>query len=209
MRRQIPLALCFIFGVFMAIQYFIPHHSVADMQERILMWLQTLLAFAFLLGTVSLIRVHYHKIRNRADDRFYSYVALAGLLGMISFGFFHPAHNAPGSPFSMLFLNVQVPIEATMFSLLAFYVASAAFRAFRARTLEATLLLVAACIVMLGRVPIGDIIHEGIPQMTRWILEVPNLASKRGVMIGVGLGMMATALKIILGIERAWMGGGE
>jgi hypothetical protein len=62
---------------------------------------------------------------------------------------------------------------------------------------------------MLGRVPIGDIIHEGIPQMTRWILEVPNLASKRGVMIGVGLGMMATALKIILGIERAWMGGGD
>ena len=209
MRRQLPLALCFIFGVFMAIQYFIPHHSVADMQERILMWLQTLLAFAFLLGTVSLIRVHYHKIRNKADDRAYSYVTLAGLLGMISFGFFHPSHNLPGSPFSMLFLNVQVPIEATMFSLLAFYVASAAFRAFRARTLEATLLLVAACIVMLGRVPIGDIIHEGIPQMTRWILEVPNLASKRGVMIGVGLGMMATALKIILGIERAWMGGSD
>lgn len=209
MRRQIPLALCFIFGAFMAIQYFIPHHAVADMQERVLLWLQTLLAFAFLLGTVSLIKVHYHKIRNRADDRAYSYVALIGLLTMIGLGFAHPAHNAPGSPFSQMFLNVQVPIEATMFSLLAFYIASAAFRAFRARTLEATLLLIAASIVMLGRVPIGDIIHEGIPQMTRWILEVPNLASKRGVMIGVGLGMMATALKIVLGIERAWMGGGD
>jgi hypothetical protein len=209
MRRQIPLALCFIFGAFMAIQYFIPHHAIADMQERILMWLQTLLAFAFLLGTVSLIRVHYHKIRNKADDRAYSYVALIGLLVMIGLGFFHPDHNMPGSPFSQMFLNVQVPIEATMFSLLAFYIASAAFRAFRARTLEATLLLVAAAIVMLGRVPIGDIIHEGLPDATRWILEVPNLASKRGVMIGVGLGMMATALKIVLGIERAWMGGGD
>jgi hypothetical protein len=193
----------------MAIQYFIPHHSVADMQERILMWLQTLLAFAFLLGTVSLIKVHYHKIRNRADDRAYSYVALAGLITMIGLGFIHPLHNRPGSPFSLMFLNVQVPIEATMFSLLAFYIASAAFRAFRARTLEATLLLVAAAIVMLGRVPIGDIIHPKIPEATRWILEVPNLASKRGVMIGVGLGMMSTALKIVLGIERAWMGGGD
>jgi hypothetical protein len=209
MRRQIPLAICFIFGAFMAIQYFIPHHSVADMQERILMWLQTLLAFAFLLGTVSLIKVHYHKIRNRADDRAYSFVALAGLLAMIALGFFHPDHNSPGSPFSQMFLHVQVPIEATMFSLLAFYIASAAFRAFRARTLEATLLLVAAAIVMLGRVPIGDLIHPKIPEATRWILEVPNLASKRGVMIGVGLGMMATALKIVLGIERAWMGGGD
>ena len=61
----------------------------------------------------------------------------------------------------------------------------------------------------LHRVPIGDIIHEGIPAATQWILNVPNLAAKRGIMIGVGLGMMATALKIILGIERAWMGGGD
>ena len=209
MRRQVPLALCFIAGVFMAVQYFIPHFGVQDFQERLRAWLMTLLAFAFLLGTVSLIKLHWHKIRNRADDRGYSFVALAGLAMMVGLGFIHPLHHAPGSPFSMMFLNVQVPIEATMFSLLAFYIASAAFRAFRARTLEATLLLVAASIVMLGRVPIGDLIHEQIPNATRWILEVPNLASKRGIMIGVGLGMMSTALKIILGIERAWMGGKE
>lgn len=209
MRRQIPLALCFIAGLFMAVQYFIPHHGVQYFYERLLLWLQTLLAFAFLLGTVSLVRMHYHKIRNRASDRGYSWVTLIGLGVMIGLGFAHPAHHAPGSPFNQMFQNVQVPIEATMFSLLAFYIASAAFRAFRARTLEATLLLVAACIVMLGRVPIGDLISGAIPEATRWILEVPNLAAKRGIMIGVGLGMMATALKIMLGIERAWMGGGD
>lgn len=209
MRRQLPLALCFIAGIFTAVQYFIPHAAVQDFQERLLGWLMTLLAFAFLLGTVSLVRLHWHKIRNKADDRGFSFVTLAGLIGMIGLGLFHPAHHSPDSPFSVMFQNVQVPIEATMFSLLAFYVASAAFRAFRARTLEATLLLVAACIVMLGRVPLGELIHAQIPVFTRWILEVPNLASKRGVMIGVGLGMMATSLKIILGIERAWMGGGD
>jgi hypothetical protein len=209
MRRQVPLALCFIAGVFMAVQYFIPHHSVQDAYEIVLDWLQTLLAFAFLLGTVSLVRVHWHKIRNRSSDRGYSMVALAGLAVMIGLGFASRAHISPGSPFDAMFQNVQVPIEATMFSLLAFYIASAAFRAFRARTLEATLLLVAACIVMLGRVPIGDMISKAIPDATRWILEVPNLASKRGIMIGVGLGMMATALKIVVGIERAWMGGSD
>ncbi|MCD4690449.1 hypothetical protein K8S17_03220 [bacterium] len=209
MRRQIPLALCFIAGLFMAIQYFIPHPTVQGMYEMILNWLQTLLAFALLLGTVSLSRLHYHKIRNRSDDRGFSWVTLVGLGGMILLGFVHPAHHMPGSPFNLMFLNVQVPIEATMFSLLAFYIASAAFRAFRARTLEATLLLVAACIVMLGRVPIGDLIHESIPAATQWILNVPNLAAKRGIMIGVGLGMMSTSLKIILGIERAWMGGSD
>jgi len=193
----------------MAVQYFIPHESVQFWYERILLWLQTLLAFAFLLGTISLVRLHYHKIRNRADDRGFSWVVILGLAAMVGFGFIHPDHNSPGSPFDLLFQNIQVPVEATMFSLLAFYIASAAFRAFRARTLEATLLLVAATIVMLGRVPIGDLISHWIPDATDWILNVPNMAAKRGIMIGVGLGMMATALKIMLGIERAWMGGGE
>ncbi len=207
MRRQIPLFLCFIAGLFMAVQYFIPHPTVQGLYERLLSWLMTLLAFAFLLGTVSLVRVHYHKIRNRSDDRGFSWVTLVGLALMIGFGFFGPGRTSQGSVFDRMFHYIQVPIEATMFSLLAFYIASAAFRAFRARTLEATLLLVAACIVMLGRVPIGDLIHRSIPAVTQWILNVPNLASKRGVMIGVGLGMMSTALKIMLGIERAWMGG--
>jgi len=208
-RRQLPLTLCFIAGVFMAAQYFIPHYAVQGLYDRLLTWLRTLYAFAFLLGTISLVRVHFHKIRNRASDRGYSFVVFVGLALMLGFGFFHPARNAPGSPFDQMFQNVQVPIEATMFSLLAFYIASAAFRAFRARTLEATMLLVAATIVMLGRVPIGDLIYDGIPKATQWILNVPNLAAKRGIMIGVGLGMMATSLKIMLGIERAWMGGGE
>jgi asparagine N-glycosylation enzyme membrane subunit Stt3 len=209
MRRQVPLALCFIAGTFMAVQYFIPHPAVQQSYDQLLNWLQTLLAFSFLIGTVSLVRVHYHRIRHRTADRGYSWVLFVGLTLMLIFGFALPEHKNPGSLFDIMFQNVQVPIEATMFSLLAFYIASAAFRAFRARTLEATLLLVAASIVMVGRVPIGDVVSSLIPKAANWILIVPNLAAKRGIMIGVGLGMMATALKIVLGIERAWMGGSD
>ena len=108
-----------------------------------------------------------------------------------------------------LFKNVQMPMGATMFSLLAFHIASAAYKAFRARSAEATVLLIAAIIVMLGQVPIGAQISKWIPETSNWILNVPNLAAKRAIALGVGLGMTATSLKILLGIERTYLGGGD
>ena len=62
---------------------------------------------------------------------------------------------------------------------------------------------------MLGQVPMGvSIFGERIAHVTQWILDVPNLASQRGIFLGVGLGSVATSLRIMLGIERTWLGGG-
>ena len=63
-----------------------------------------------------------------------------------------------GSLFSWMFFNIFTPLSSTMFALLAFFVASASYRAFRIRNFEATLLLVAGIILMLGRVPVGGLI---------------------------------------------------
>jgi len=104
---------------------------------------------------------------------------------------------------------IFVPMQATMFSMLAFYIASAAYRAFRARTIEATVLLITGIILMIGRVPIGEWMWSKLPNITEWILANPSMAAQRGIMIGIGLGMIATSLRIIFGIERTYMGGGE
>ena len=103
------------------------------------------------------------------------------------------------------FYNIMIPIQATMFSMLAFYIASAAYRAFRARSLLASILLVAALIIMIRFVPLGPI-SGWVSDISAWILKVPNMAAKRAIFIGVGLGMVATAIKVLLGIERSYLG---
>jgi hypothetical protein len=108
-----------------------------------------------------------------------------------------------------LYEGIMVPCGSTMFAMLAFYMCSAAYRAFRMRNLHAGILLVSAFIVMLGQIPLATAFVPGLHELRQWILDVPNLASKRGIMIGVGLGAAATSFKIILGIERAWLGGGD
>lgn len=205
MKRKIPIVVLFIMAIVMLVQYFIPHPKSRFFYNEILEWLIIILTFAMLLGLFSLIRHHLLKIKRKESDVFYSYVVLIGLAASLISGFGWGIER--GSPFMMIFEHIQIPMESTMFSLLAFFIASAAFRTFRARNVEATLLLIAAVIVMLGRVPVGHYISHYIPDLAHWILDFPNTAAKRGILIGVALGTMGMSIRIMLGIERSWMGG--
>jgi len=209
-RRQLPLALVFIIGSFIGIQEFIPLDWAKSLKGFLLDWTIVIGVFAMALGLWSLTKVSMDKISKKSDDWQYSIVTLAGLASMMGFSMYSWAtggiENAlSGYMFTQFFDYVMVPIQATMFSLLAFFIASAAYRAFRARSILASLLLVAAIIVMLRVVYLGDL-STPINAMADWIINVPNLAAKRSILIGVGLGMVATALKVILGIERTYLG---
>ena len=66
---------------------------------------------------------------------------------------------------------------------------------------------------MLGRVPVGDVATNWLPEPMRlgtiqqWIMDWPQNAAKRAILIGAALGVMATGLRVILGIERSYLSG--
>jgi hypothetical protein len=210
MRRQIPLTVVLVFGIGMMIQFFVPSAISTEIYQRILRSLIIIASFAMVLAVGSLINHHWLKIKRAKGVAWYSWVTLAGLVVMALLGTLGRIPSLSGLYvwFRKLFLYVQAPMDSSMFAILAFYMASASYRAFRARTMEATVLLLAAFVVMLGVVPFGAHIWDKIPGISEWLMMYPNMASKRGIMFGVGLGIAATSLKIILGIERGWLGGG-
>jgi len=186
-------------------QFFVPHKTGEDLYDTLLSWSRIIGAFALVLGIGSLFQRHVTNIRKRTHEWGYSVVTLVSFAVMVYVGL--RWGKGDGTPFDWLFSNVQVPLDATMFSLLAFFVASAAYRSFRARSPEATLLLLAAVVVMLGRVPVGESLYHKLPAATEWIMNVPTVAAKRGILFGVALGAIATSFRIIFGIERSHLGG--
>lgn len=214
LRRTIPLAICFVMGVMMAFQYFVPHQLSLDFLELMTRWDKIIAGFAVFIGAYSLFHLHYSRIRYKTAGWGYSIFVFVGAAIMLGFGLYNGGEGfwvdkKEGTMFDWLYTYVQVPAGATIFSILAFFMASAAYRTFRARTVESGLLLAAAIIVMLGRVPIGTLIFQYLPLAADWIMGVPNLAAKRGILIGVSLGAIATSVKIIFGIERQYLGGGD
>lgn len=207
-RRSIPIAITFVLGVALVVQYYVPHpHSERFLQE-ISVWNQIIAGFAILLGVGSLLSSHYANIKRRAAGWGYSAVLFVSMLSVFAAGVWSEG-QAQGTVFGWLYDYLLVALQGSMFSLLAFFVASAAYRAFRARTLEATILLSAAVVVMAGRVPLGEFVLPGIGELSDWVMNVPNTAAQRAILIGVSLGAIATSVKIIFGIERTYLGGGK
>ena len=207
-KRQFPLFIAFVMGVVFIFQYYIPHPYSEGMLTEVSEWLRIITGFAIILGIASLSHLHYKKIQRKEPGWGYSYVVYLSMIITVVVGLWSGGKEE-GSGLGWIYNYTLVPLQGTMFSILAFFVASAAYRAFRAKTKEATVLLIAGTIVMFGRVPLGEYLVSNIGGLAEWILNVPNTAARRAILIGISLGVIATSLKIIFGIERGYLGGKE
>jgi hypothetical protein len=214
LKRAVSLFLTFVAGFLMMADFFVPHAGFRGIVAEVRQWGLIVVAFTYVLGVANVAQVHGRRIARRESDWVNSIVLVGSMGLMAGLGIFH-SHDGPDSPFIWLFNNVYDPLSSTMFALLAFFITSAAYRAFRARSVEAALLLGAAILVMLGQVPVGAAIWGGegsflggFPGIKDWIMSVPNMAAKRAILMGAALGAISTGIRVILGIERAHLGGG-
>ncbi|MBZ0271591.1 hypothetical protein K8I61_06120 [bacterium] len=222
-KRTLPLWITFVVGTVIILSKLSP--KTTGLGEDFTIYFDIIAVFAFILGGGNLVKIHADKLSKMGAGWGYSAVCLIGFFATLFIGLFEIGHpkgwstdpTASGSAFNFIYDYVFKPLAATMFALLAFYVASASYRAFRAKNLEATVLLVAAFVILLGRTFIGSFVSFwtepgtgfGIPELAEWIMDYPNRAGQRAIMIGIALGIVSTSLKIILGIDRGYLGSGQ
>jgi len=204
MKTQLPIAIAFLSGFIMILAFFSANPGMVNFSQNLLTWVTIVGGISLLLGIVSILKVNLRVISERGKDWGFKLILVLFVLGMSICGIIWGTKE--NTPFDWLFQNIQSPMMSTMFSILAFFVASAAYRAFRARTKEATILLITSVIIMLGRIPLGQYLWDKLPDYADWIMAYPNLAVQRGIIIGAALGAAAMSLRIILGIERTYMG---
>ena len=204
--------IIFGLGFFYAIVYYVAVPGVVDLQaasDQLLAYITAVLTAAFAIGVINLTRVHWINIKRKRATWRYSIILLLCLYSMLVF-------SAIASPFALdpnsavipasviqfstpiwefLYYKIMVNINSSIFALLAFFIASAAYRAFKARSLESTILLVAGLLVVLGQAPIADLIWPGFSLIRDWIMAFPNTAGQRGILIGAALGIIVFSVR--------------
>jgi hypothetical protein len=229
-KRNLPLILAFLTGILVVVSEFIPHRPFSMMITTLQDWFMIISGFAILLGQISLFQSNLAKIQNKESGWIFYLAGLLSFILMLVVGLLWGTQEYKGmaghgvalqaklgsKPFDYLFDYAFMPLSATMFSLLAFFIASAAYRAFIIRSFESNLLMITAVIVILGRTSFGGMLTSWLPEslkfwhlpnLSDFIMEFPNSAAQRAIMISAALGIIGSSLRIILGIERSYLGG--
>jgi hypothetical protein len=246
-RRAIVVTVTFLAGLFFAAEFFLPVDWTAvfpnDDPTRNFLTpaiqpaqnvLQIIGALALGLGTFGLVRLHLRNAVQKRPQWGYSIVLLVSFVVMATLSILNTlaekeiVERGPvlERAFSILFDYTLVQLDAAMFSLIAFYIFSAAYRAFRIRSVEASILMFTAMLVMIGVVPLGAFIsytllglpeagapeganfltqleHSiGLPKIANWVLTQLNAPAQRAIEFGVGIGGLAMAIRLWLSLER-------
>jgi hypothetical protein len=197
LKRSVATAIAISVGLFVLLDFFVQNAFIGTLKFVFVRWAIIVAAFAMVLGFFNVLIVHLNKILRFKQGWFYSIFLVLTMMVVLLLG---SVEGPQGSLTSRIFQYVLFPLQATIFSLLAFFVASAAYRAFRVRSWESALLVITGVIVLLGQVPLW----VALTSFKEWILEVPSMAGARGILLGVALGTVATGLRVLLGIDRPY-----
>ena len=192
------------------------------------------------LGIFSLIRIHASKLVKKQQDWAFSLLLLVSLVTMVVIGYwdwtireFHDPQNLLADPAAwtpinyaadFLFDGLIQQMDAAMFSMIAFFILSAAYRAFRIRSIESTVMMASALILVISLMGYVDFLwNQGIDSMitvngqvdlnhwahnlkigaiSNWVKDYMQIPSLRALDFGVGLGALAMGLRIWLGLEK-------
>ena len=218
-RKPIVMAVTFLGGLILALEFlvgqwwpgltdFLPTYGNVQM---------VIGSFALLLGLVNLFMIHGQAVNKRSKGWVNSFAFFVAFFAIMIAGFvkdYATAKAVSGSAdsiYTVFFNGFLMPLSSTMFSMIAFYIASAAYRAFRIRSTESALMMVTASILMLGLVPAGLYLTAWLPgwlswlrleNLSYWLLVSPNMAVQRAMAFGIAVGALATGLRIWLSLER-------
>ena len=216
LRRVLRVVLAVIAlsaGLIVLLSFALENQALTLLRGVFVEWTVIVIAFAMLLGVINVVRVHGRRIQRR-QGTVYSVVLIVAFLavfvpGIMSSEFVPEGLQSlvgpTGSVVQFIYQYVQRPLQATLFSLMAFFVATAAWRAFRIRSAASFTMFVAAILVLLGsiRLAVGGGWHL-LTEAKDWILSVPAMAGARGLLLGIVLGTIVAGMRLLVGVERPY-----
>lgn len=174
------------------------HEIVAALYQ----WLILLASFALLFGIAHLLVIHLRRIQSGQTDWTYSLVLVTACSAILVAGLLQPS-GVTSPTVEWIFSILIAPGQATLYALLFFFMAAAAYQYLRLTYPAGRWMLVGALIVLVAQMPATyNVLPFAVGEWVGWLLQVPVMATVRGALLGSTLALLVFGLRFLLGRSR-------
>lgn len=202
-KKTIPLVLTFLFGALLIFEWFIPTEIGTAAGIRVRDFGIIVNAFAIMAAALGLYINEIRKILKNSPERLWSIWTLVVVTIFIILGV---PYGYQSNNYQYLYRSVLLPLGASMYGSISFYIAAASYRVLRLKGRQATVLLIPAVILLLANTPMITSLWTGFQTVGNWIMTNITQPGYRGIMIGTALGTLAAGIRTLIGKETGWLG---
>jgi hypothetical protein len=199
LRPNVFVLLIIVGGLFLlGIDRFVEFPLLRSTARLVYEWGVLLSAFALLLGVINIVTVHVRHILAGNPGWQQSLILVVALALVLVTGLF--SITGVRSPLvELLFDTIIAPGQATLFALLAFFMAAAAYRYLRIGRPGGIWLLAGVLLVFAAQMPIAHaLLPNALTGLVGWIVDVPAMAALRGALLGSSFALIIVAIRFLL-----------
>lgn len=197
LKRGIPVTIAVLVGlVTLGAVLFVP--SVADIM---LNWAGFVAAATLLMGIINLLIVHFRRGRRGNPHSVVLVLAIVAVFALAVTDELGLTQQGVTTAFNL----VQVPLEAALASLLAFFLLFAAVRMARHRTGWVTIFFLISTLFFLAtQLPGIEPITSWLAPLRTWIESIIVVSGMRGLLLGIAIGVVTLSVRLLIGFERPY-----
>jgi hypothetical protein len=202
LRRTLPLIIATVVGLFMFANYFLDLpvgiSSIADYFNQ---WNGVLVAGGLVVGGVAFL-IQYTKIlKDKSESTWYVYVILATFAIQFIAGI-------PGFEWAWDWLNANIrdPLELAAYAMVLMFITTAAFRSFKARSIDTSLMVICAFFVFVAGAPMVKAVFPMGAAPGVWISDIIVAGVRRATTISAYLGIFYLWVRTVLWMEKRSLG---
>lgn len=192
--------LLVIIGVLSALgSFYFTSPEVGAVFKEISLWNINILTFTLFVGLITLGRRYVTDIMNFRDDWPLKLYGMVLIVIWVIMGVYYGMYS---DTYQVAYLSTKITLHIAILGQLIIFMVSGAYRSFRMKTMHTAVLTIGAIIILICNAPWLSTPFPVVDKITYWLLNNPQMAASRTMVICAGIGGVILGIRVLLGHEK-------
>jgi len=179
--------------------YYIQSPQISAVSNELNLWNMVIGSFTLFVGLVSVFARYARSIMNRSRNWMLHAYCLAVIVVWIILGNIIGMYS---TLYQTLYLSTKITLHITIIGCLIFFSVSGMYRTFRIKSMRTAVFAFLTVLVVILNMPPLITAYPGLSDLTYWLLDNPQMAGARAMVMCGGIGGVILGIRILLGIEK-------